>query len=158
MLLASVIGGYTLIGGLGATFYVSYFNTALIFVLILMLVVEVRLLLVYCCFCLFIPRLLRYSTIHSTILKILLVLLSLSLNSLHAGKHQKKRWGTKAVLISLFSAPVRTISNKNKLGWAGDSFSNILVQHQFQKIILVLFRRTGLRNCKHCWQLWHCVL
>jgi len=36
-----VIGGYTLIGGLGATFYVSYFNTALIFVLILMLVVEV---------------------------------------------------------------------------------------------------------------------
>ena len=43
MLLASVIGGYTLIGGLGATFYVSYFNTALIFVLILMLVVEVGL-------------------------------------------------------------------------------------------------------------------
>ena len=41
MLLASVIGGYTLIGGLGATFYVSYFNTALIFILILMLVVEV---------------------------------------------------------------------------------------------------------------------
>ena len=29
-LLAAVIGGYTLIGGLGATF--SYFNTALIFV------------------------------------------------------------------------------------------------------------------------------
>ena len=42
MLLACVIGGYTLIGGLGATFYVSYFNTALIFVLILMLVVEVN--------------------------------------------------------------------------------------------------------------------
>jgi len=41
MLLASVIGGYTLIGGLGATFYVSYFNTAFIFVLIIMLVVEV---------------------------------------------------------------------------------------------------------------------
>ena len=41
MLLASVIGGYTLIGGLGATFYVSYFNTALIFFLILMLVIEV---------------------------------------------------------------------------------------------------------------------
>merc|ERR1712241_975878 len=41
MLLATVIGGYTLIGGLGATFYVSYFNTALIFVLILMLVIEV---------------------------------------------------------------------------------------------------------------------
>merc|ERR1712018_692112 len=41
MLLATVIGGYTLIGGLGATFYVSYFNTALIFVLILMLMVEV---------------------------------------------------------------------------------------------------------------------
>ena len=42
MLLASVIGGYTLIGGLGATFYVSYFNTALIFMLIIMLVVEVN--------------------------------------------------------------------------------------------------------------------
>ena len=41
MLLACVIGGYTLIGGLGATFYVSYFNTALIFVLILLLVIEV---------------------------------------------------------------------------------------------------------------------
>merc|ERR1719289_584475 len=41
MLLASVIGGYTLIGGLGATFYVSYFNTTLIFILILMLVIEV---------------------------------------------------------------------------------------------------------------------
>merc|ERR1711936_967161 len=41
MLLAAVIGGYTLIGGLGATFYVSYFNTALIFILIIMLVVEV---------------------------------------------------------------------------------------------------------------------
>merc|ERR1712223_2295685 len=40
-LLATVIGGYTLIGGLGATFYVSYFNAALIFILILMLVVEV---------------------------------------------------------------------------------------------------------------------
>jgi len=41
MLLAAVIGGYTLIGGLGATFYVSYFNTTLIFILILMLVIEV---------------------------------------------------------------------------------------------------------------------
>merc|ERR1712168_1149488 len=41
MLLAAVIGGYTLIGGLGATFYVSYFNTMLIFISILMLVVEV---------------------------------------------------------------------------------------------------------------------
>ena len=41
MLLASVIGGYTFIGGLGATFYVSYFNTTLIFVLVIMLVVEV---------------------------------------------------------------------------------------------------------------------
>merc|ERR1712165_98902 len=41
MLLATVIGGYTLIGGLGATFYVSYFNTALIFVLIILLMVEV---------------------------------------------------------------------------------------------------------------------
>ncbi|KAF0290949.1 Urea-proton symporter DUR3 [Amphibalanus amphitrite] len=41
MLLAAVFGGYTLIGGLGATFYVSYFNTALIFALLLALVVAV---------------------------------------------------------------------------------------------------------------------
>merc|ERR1712018_811217 len=41
MLLAVVIGGYTFIGGLGATFYVSYFNTALIFFLIILLMVEV---------------------------------------------------------------------------------------------------------------------
>ena len=41
MLLAAVIGGYTLIGGLGATFYVSYFNTMLIFILIIVLVTEV---------------------------------------------------------------------------------------------------------------------
>ncbi|XP_078578183.1 uncharacterized protein LOC144863097 [Branchiostoma floridae x Branchiostoma japonicum] len=33
--LASVIGTYTLIGGLGATFYVSYFNTALIFAVLI---------------------------------------------------------------------------------------------------------------------------
>jgi len=43
MLLAAIIGGYTLIGGLGATFYVSYFNTGLIFVLVLLLVTEVEL-------------------------------------------------------------------------------------------------------------------
>jgi Na+/proline symporter len=41
MILALVIGCYTLIGGLGATFYVSYFNTTLIFILILILVAEV---------------------------------------------------------------------------------------------------------------------
>ena len=41
MLLAAVIGGYTLIGGLGATFYLSYFNTALILVLIIVLMLEV---------------------------------------------------------------------------------------------------------------------
>ncbi|XP_078667260.1 uncharacterized protein LOC144909083 [Branchiostoma floridae x Branchiostoma belcheri] len=33
--LAAVIGTYTLIGGLGATFYVSYFNTALIFAVLI---------------------------------------------------------------------------------------------------------------------------
>jgi Na+/proline symporter len=44
MLLAAIIGSYTLIGGLGATFYVSYFNTAFIFVLILLLITEVNLL------------------------------------------------------------------------------------------------------------------
>ncbi|XP_037082167.1 urea-proton symporter DUR3-like [Pollicipes pollicipes] len=41
MLFAALFGGYTLIGSLGATFYVSYFNTALIFALVLTLVVEV---------------------------------------------------------------------------------------------------------------------
>ena len=47
MLLAVVIGGYTLIGGLGATFYVSYFNTALIFFLIILLMVEVGVIIRY---------------------------------------------------------------------------------------------------------------
>lgn len=42
MLLAAIIGSYTLIGGLGATFYVSYFNTGFIFILILLLIVEVK--------------------------------------------------------------------------------------------------------------------
>ncbi|XP_013388214.1 urea-proton symporter DUR3 [Lingula anatina] len=41
MIMALIVGGYTLIGGLGATFYVSYFNTTLIFSLVLILVVEV---------------------------------------------------------------------------------------------------------------------
>ncbi|XP_013388210.1 urea-proton symporter DUR3 [Lingula anatina] len=41
MIMAVIVGGYTLIGGLGATFYVSYFNTTLIFSLVLILVVEV---------------------------------------------------------------------------------------------------------------------
>ena len=42
MLLAAIIGSYTLIGGLGATFYVSYFTTGFIIILILLLIVEVK--------------------------------------------------------------------------------------------------------------------
>lgn len=34
-LVAAIIGSYTYIGGLGATFYVSYFNTAIIFSIML---------------------------------------------------------------------------------------------------------------------------
>ena len=41
MTLAAVIGTYTFIGGLGATFYVSYFNTSVIFVILLIFVVKV---------------------------------------------------------------------------------------------------------------------
>ncbi|XP_077996739.1 uncharacterized protein LOC144450048 [Glandiceps talaboti] len=41
MVLAAVIGGYTFIGGLGATFYVSYFNTALIFAVMLVFVIRI---------------------------------------------------------------------------------------------------------------------
>ncbi|CAH1782060.1 unnamed protein product [Owenia fusiformis] len=41
MILAAVLGSYTLIGGLGATFYVSYFNTTLIFCMVILLVIEV---------------------------------------------------------------------------------------------------------------------
>ena len=41
MIIALVIGSYTFIGGLGATFYVSYFNTALIFIIMLCFVVKV---------------------------------------------------------------------------------------------------------------------
>ena len=38
---ATVIGVYTFIGGLGATFYVSYFNTAIIFLIMLVFLIEV---------------------------------------------------------------------------------------------------------------------
>ncbi|CAH1777253.1 unnamed protein product [Owenia fusiformis] len=41
ILLAFLIGSYTLIGGLGATFYVSYFNTSIVFCLMIVLLVEV---------------------------------------------------------------------------------------------------------------------
>ena len=41
MLLAIIIGSYTLIGGVGATFYVSYFNCAIMFIIILVLIVEI---------------------------------------------------------------------------------------------------------------------
>ena len=41
MLMAAVVGTYTFIGGLGATFYVSFFNTAMICVMMLVFVVRV---------------------------------------------------------------------------------------------------------------------
>ncbi|CAH1784392.1 unnamed protein product [Owenia fusiformis] len=41
MLMAFVIGSYTLIGGLGATFYVSYVNTTLVFCFMIVLIKEV---------------------------------------------------------------------------------------------------------------------
>ncbi|XP_070546656.1 uncharacterized protein [Ptychodera flava] len=41
MILAAVIGGYSYIGGLGGTFYVSYFNTALIFIITLIFVIKI---------------------------------------------------------------------------------------------------------------------
>ena len=40
-LTAAVIGTYTFIGGLGATFYVSYFNTSIIFIIMLIFLVKV---------------------------------------------------------------------------------------------------------------------
>ena len=41
LIIATVIGSYTFIGGLGATFYVSYFNTALIFIIMMCFAVKV---------------------------------------------------------------------------------------------------------------------
>ncbi|CAH1778295.1 unnamed protein product [Owenia fusiformis] len=41
MLMAFVIGSYTLIGGLGATFYVSYVNTSLVFCFMIVLIKDV---------------------------------------------------------------------------------------------------------------------
>ncbi|XP_006823327.1 uncharacterized protein LOC100367327 [Saccoglossus kowalevskii] len=41
MIIVAVIGGYTFVGGLGATFYVSYFNTTLIFIIILIFVMKI---------------------------------------------------------------------------------------------------------------------
>ncbi|XP_013412874.1 urea-proton symporter DUR3-like [Lingula anatina] len=41
LLLTAVIGSYTMIGGLGATFYVSYFNTGIIFITMLSFIMKV---------------------------------------------------------------------------------------------------------------------
>ena len=41
MMVATVIATYTFIGGLGATFYVSYFNTAFIFVIMIIFLTKV---------------------------------------------------------------------------------------------------------------------
>ena len=40
-LVAVVIGTYTFIGGLGATFYVSYFNSLVMFVIMIIFLVKV---------------------------------------------------------------------------------------------------------------------
>ena len=40
-MVAAVIATYTAIGGLGATIYVSYFNTLIIYVIMLVFIVEV---------------------------------------------------------------------------------------------------------------------
>lgn len=40
-LVAATVGAYTFIGGLGATFYVSYFNTAIIYVIMLIFLLKV---------------------------------------------------------------------------------------------------------------------
>ena len=40
-LVATVIGTYTFIGGLGATFYVSYFNTAIIYIIMMLFLAKV---------------------------------------------------------------------------------------------------------------------
>lgn len=41
MLVAAVIGTYTCIGGLGATFYVSYFNTGVLYIIMLIFLITV---------------------------------------------------------------------------------------------------------------------
>eukprot|EP00105_Crassostrea_gigas_P021844 XP_011441136.1 PREDICTED: urea-proton symporter DUR3 [Crassostrea gigas] len=41
LLVTTVIGAYTFIGGLGATFYVSYFNTGIIYILMMIFVMNV---------------------------------------------------------------------------------------------------------------------
>ena len=39
--MAALFGSYSLIGGLGTTFYVSYFNACLVFILFIVFVVKV---------------------------------------------------------------------------------------------------------------------
>lgn len=41
VLIAAVIGAYTFIGGLGATVYVSYFNTAIIYIIMAIFIMKV---------------------------------------------------------------------------------------------------------------------
>ena len=40
-LVGAIIGAYTFIGGLGATFYVSYFNTAIIYFVMITFIAKV---------------------------------------------------------------------------------------------------------------------
>jgi hypothetical protein len=103
MLLASVIGGYTLIGGLGATFYVSYFNTALIFMLIIMLMVEVS----THGFSFYLTHTFRFSSTLSSIRRTRSDPLRPSLTSLPAGKLPRMTWATRADPTSPSSARVR---------------------------------------------------
>ena len=103
MLLASVIGGYTLIGGLGATFYVSYFNTALIFMLIIMLMVEVRTPFDLVSFC---TNDHRCSITHSDTRTTRSETLSRSLSSLRAGRLPTLPWATREAHTSPSSAQV----------------------------------------------------
>ena len=41
LIMATLFGSYSLIGGLGTTFYVSYFNACLVFILLIVFVVKI---------------------------------------------------------------------------------------------------------------------
>lgn len=41
LIMAALFGSYSLIGGLGTTFYVSYFNACLVFILFIVFVVKI---------------------------------------------------------------------------------------------------------------------
>ena len=136
MLLAVVIGGYTLIGGLGATFYVSYFNTALIFFLIILLMVEVRVKYILQSHIDFLFS--RCSSTHSSMWTIPLARPPPSLSLWLAGRRLKNLLETMEAHTSHSSAQV---------SWFSQNRANCNADHEYEWAGFTSYKS----KLEHCW-------